>query len=339
MVFKDLSAAWLERLSARKRKPCKPATLETFESRVRTHINPLIGEVDVEIFQNKQLRDFAEALVAKALAPKTIFEVVSLVQQIIKSAQDENGNILYIRNWNADFVLERVPEIGNQKQPTITKEQLCEALKVRNASTDKYRIVVALLCASGLRVGELTALRVGDDGIHSGWDKEGSLLAVHTSLWRGKEQLPKTVSSIRLVDLSDSVNEMLAAYVQDKGKNFGDYLFATKNKTPFSPTSLQKLALAPLGIPGFHSCRRWRITHLKMAGTPEPLLKAWAGHSTATTLRRVMTRVLRTGSGESRGFNAWASGLIFLSMWRPLHHNFTPRDSRRGNPRLCKPYC
>jgi integrase len=277
MLIKDLAASWLERLKNRKRKPLKPASLAIFSSYVSNHVNPLIGGLDVETFQSKHLRQFAEALVAKDLAPKTIHELVNTVQQIVASAQDENGNALYVRNWNREFILENVPDIRNQHQPTCTKEMIREALRLRHASTDKYRPIIALLLASGIRIGELLALRCGDDGEHSGWDQENSRLAIRTSLWRGVEQKPKTANSIRVVDLSTPVNEMLAAYAINKHPR--DYLFATRLGTPFTSHGLHQQVLIPLGIPGFHSMRRWRVSYLKMIGTPEPLLKAWIGHS------------------------------------------------------------
>jgi integrase len=96
-----------------------------------------------------------------------------------------------------------------------------EAMRVRNAPTDKYRTIVALLLASGIRVGELVALRCGDDGEHSGWNQENSALAIRTTLWNGVEQSPKTLASIRMVDLSAPVNEMLAAYAKALNKNRG----------------------------------------------------------------------------------------------------------------------
>ena len=166
----------------------------------------------------------------------------------------------------------------------IAKEQLKEALKVRHTSTDKYRIIIALLAASGIRIGELVALRCGDDGEHSGWDQENGLLAIRSSLWNGKEQKPKTLSSIRLVDLSQPVNAMLATYVQAAGKKLRDFLFSTSKGTALRPESLRKLALDPLGIPGFHSLRRWRVSYLKSIGTPESLLKSWIGHSSGSDI-------------------------------------------------------
>jgi integrase len=194
------------------------------------------------------------------------------------------GNALYVRNWNRDFILENVADVRDQRQPICTKEMIKEAMRVRHASTDKYRIIIALLLASGIRIGELVAMRCGDDGEHSGWDEQNSLLAIRTSLWGGNEQLPKTRSSIRSVDLSAPVNAMLAAYAKSLNKNPVDYLFSTKRGTPLRPSSLCTYALAPLGIPGFHSARRWRVTYLKTIGTPDSLLKYWLGHSSGNDI-------------------------------------------------------
>lgn len=282
MMIKDLAATWLERLEYRRRKPVKPASLAIFSSYVSNHIEPLIGDLAVESFQNKQLKEFAEALVAKHLAPKTVHELVNTVQQIISSAQDENGNALHVRNWNREFILENVPDVRDQRQPVCSKEIIREALRLRHASTDKYRPIIALMLASGIRIGELLALRCSDDGEHSGWGHENSLLAIRTSLWRGVEQKPKTVSSIRMVDLGTPVNEMLVAYATNK--KAGDFLFATRRGTPFTSHGLHQQALIPLGIPGFHSMRRWRVSYLKTIGTPESLLKAWIGHSSGNDI-------------------------------------------------------
>jgi integrase len=279
MILRSLTTDWITRLQNRKRRPCKPASIFCFSSYIQKHINPFLGDQEVEAIGNKQLKEFAEALVAKNLAPKTILEIVNTTKQCIASAQDDNGSQPYPRAWNNNWVLEGVPDVRNQKQPLCTAEMLKNAMKVRHASTDKYRIIIALLAASGLRVGELVSLRVGDDGEHSGWDQENSLLAIRTSLWRGKEQQPKTLNSIRVVDLSAPVNAMLAAYVVPQGKKNGNYLFATRKGTPYAPAFLREHALTPLNIPGFHSLRRWRVSWLRSTGTPESLLKLWIGHA------------------------------------------------------------
>jgi len=305
MLLHELATDWIARLQNRRRRPVKPATTSTFSSYIQNHINPLLGDQEVEAIGNKQLKEFAEALVAKDLAPKTVLEIVNTVKQCIASAQDDNGGQLYPRTWNNDWILEGVPDVRDQHQPLCTKEMLKEALKVRHASTDKYRIIVALLAASGLRVGELLSLRVGDDGEHSGYDQENSLLAIRTSLWRGQEQKPKTASSIRTVDLSAPVNAMLAAYVAQGGKKTGDFLFATRKGTPYAQAFLREHLLTPLDIPGFHSLRRWRVSYLRSTGTPEMLLKAWLGHSNGSDITARYDK-----SGEDKAWRSnWATRL------------------------------
>jgi integrase len=276
-TFVEQGRIYIDQLSTRNRKRAKPATLAAYESYLRTHIIPGLGNLELSTFGNAALKSFVQTLIEKKLSPKSIQEIAAFARGIVLSAVDAEGEPVYQRTWRLDFV--DAPVVVNQRQPTITKNKLQDALRVRHTKTDKYRVVVALLAATGIRVGELVALRCGDDGEHSGWDQDNSLLAIHTSMWRQKEQRPKTLSSIRKVDLSQPVNAMLAEYVERTKKKPGEYLFASRNGTPVSPTTLRTYGLIPLGIPGFHSLRRWRVSYLKSIGTPESLLKSWIGHS------------------------------------------------------------
>jgi integrase len=277
MNFATQGRIYIDTLKTRKRRPIRPASVSVFESYLRNHVVPSIGTTELESFKNGALKAFVQTLIDKKLSPKSIAEISAFTRSIVASVLDADGNQVYPRTWNQEFV--DAPPIVRQHQPVCTKEMIKEALRVRHARTDKHRVLVALLLASGIRVGELVALRVGDDGEHSGWDQENSLLAIRTSLWRGVEQRPKTLASIRMVDLSTPVNEMLAAHVAATNKNPGEFLFATRKGTPLSPGGLYERVLVPLGIPGFHSCRRWRVSFLKKARTPDSLLKAWIGHA------------------------------------------------------------
>jgi integrase len=275
--FATQGRVYIDRLKTRNRRPIRAATVAAFEGYLRNHVVPSIGTTELESFKNGALKTFVQTLVDKKLSPKTIAEISAFTRSIVASVLDADGNQVYPRTWNQDFV--DAPPIVRQHQPVCTKEMIKEALRVRHVRTDKHRVLIALLLASGIRVGELVALRVGDDGERSGWDQGNSLLAIRTSLWRGKEQKPKTQASIRMVDLSAPVNDMLAAHVVGANKKPGDYLFSSRAGRPLSPGSLRRKALDPLGISGFHSCRRWRVSYLKTVGTPDSLLRAWIGHS------------------------------------------------------------
>src|SRR5580704_8428821 len=206
-TFAEQGRIYIDQLSTRNRKRAKPATLAAYESYLRTHIIPGLGNLELSTFGNAALKSFVQTLIEKKLSPKSIQEIAAFARGIVLSAVDAEGEPVYQRTWRLDFV--DAPMVVNQRQPTITKNKLQDALRVRHTKTDKYRVVVALLAATGVRVGELVALRCGDDGEHSGWDQDNSLLAIHTSMWRQKEQRPKTLSSIRKVDLSQPVNAML----------------------------------------------------------------------------------------------------------------------------------
>jgi len=49
-------------------------------------------------------------------------DYVNLTKLIVSSAIDDNGDELYPRKWNNDFI--DLPVIENQKQPTFTVEQM-----------------------------------------------------------------------------------------------------------------------------------------------------------------------------------------------------------------------
>jgi integrase len=256
------------------------------------------------------LAHFLQKTADEKLSSSTIRKILTTVPLIIKSAEDDDCNPLYPKTWNFKSILEMVPH-GDAQQPTISAKQLKNALKFKGAHTDRYRIVVALLAATGIRVGEFLALRASDDGEHSGWNQENSALEIRTSIWDGEEQLPKTKSAIRTVDLSEPVNAMVAAYVKNANKKPGDYLFATRNGKPYRPASLEELALAPLGVPGFHALRRWRFTHLRTSALRIRWRNIGLAIRAVVASASAMTNPQTTRSGDARRRMLSASGLIY----------------------------
>src|SRR5580692_8732907 len=157
MNFSDQGRVYIDRLKTRNRHPIKPATVAAFEGYLRNHVAPHLGQAELEPFSNGALRDFVQVLLSKKLAPKTIAEVSAFVRAIVASVLDQDGNQIYPRTWNLDFV--DAPPIAKQHQPAVSKELLQDilndrAIKVRN------RVMLALLGATGLRIGELVATQL-----------------------------------------------------------------------------------------------------------------------------------------------------------------------------------
>jgi integrase len=276
VTFKDQIAWYMQHLQTRNRGRAKPATLALYQAFSNNHVLPMLGEIRIESFTNGPMKKFVQQLNDKKLSPKTVKEISSFVRSVIASAVDDEGNKLYPREWNHRFI-DAVP-VKDQRQPTITREALQLALKNKKIKV-RDRVFVATLASTGLRLGEMLALKIGSDPAdqESCWDVGAQMIRIRKSVWRGKLQAPKTYSAVRDIDISEPVNDMLKKFAD--GRKPGAFLFATKTGQPLSPKYIRTYILEPLQIPGAHSLRRLRVSYLREVGCNESILKAWLGHS------------------------------------------------------------
>jgi integrase len=266
MNFATQSELWLSNLGTRKRRPAKPSTLSTFNSYVKHHITPIIGDHEIVTFGNAKMRNFVAHLASEKLAPKTIAEIANAVKQIIASAIDpQTGDPLYPRTWNSEFI--DAPIVENQHQPIVGREQIEKA--IANASKTDATLYM-LLAASGLRIGEALSLRIGT-APSSSYFADGAI-TVQSSLWRRREQTPKTIAALRTVEIAGPAVERIAQFA--KGRT--GFLFG--NGVPPSQSAFRD-RLNKAGIEGFHALRRFRVTHLRKQRAPEDLIRYWLGHS------------------------------------------------------------
>jgi integrase len=281
MNFAQQGRVYIDRLKTRNRHPIKPATASAFESYLRTHVVPHIGQAKLESFNNGALKDFVQVLINKNFAPKTIAEVSAFVRAIVASVLDQDGNQVYPRNWNLDFV--DAPPIRKQRQPTVTKEFLQTILDDNNAKL-RSRVMLALLASTGMRVGEVQALQLGPDPLEQNtvWNSNARMIRVRKSIYRGQLQEPKTLASVRDIDLPSSSNKMLQEFTA--GRRQGEFLFCTKSGKPLAQSHITTYILRPLGIPGCHALRRFRVSHLREVGCNEDILKSWLGHSAGSDI-------------------------------------------------------
>jgi integrase len=149
---------------------------------------------------------------------------------------------------------------------TITSD---EVLDVILRSPQRERVLFALLAGIGLRIGEALALK------HTDFSDGFRVVRVSRSLWKSKEQSPKTENAVREVVL----HPWLASLVSDWATtNPTPYLFSTNSGKPLSQRNVLRSlhAVVPLGL---HAFRRFRTEVLRRAGCPEDLIKLWLGHA------------------------------------------------------------
>ncbi|MDA4130665.1 MAG: site-specific integrase [Thaumarchaeota archaeon] len=269
MIFEKQFDTFWSQLTARKRNPPKPATLAAYRSYWKNWVNPEIGRLEVSQVENGAMKGLVSKLASVNLSPATIAGITQLVKGIVASAIDDNGNCLYVRKWNAEFIDQ--PVIQDQDAPVIGREALSEAI---SRAQGQSRTLYALLAGSGLRISEALALKVGPRPGSSYWDPDQSKLVIRKALYRGKEQSTKTAAGVREVDLAPELNTFLMQNVPQNDT----FCFSNQNGTPLRLGTAYAIK-DELGLPGFHSFRRFRITHLENQGVPRGLVMFWTGHA------------------------------------------------------------
>jgi hypothetical protein len=88
----------------RKRKPIAPATVEWWQGCLDVWILPNLGDVPLPSVGNFALKGLVEKMVAAGLSPKTVNTYSQVVKSVVASAVNEEGEQLFPRKWNHEFV-------------------------------------------------------------------------------------------------------------------------------------------------------------------------------------------------------------------------------------------
>ncbi len=266
LTFRQQADWWLAALPKRKRRPVKPATVSGWRDALNAWLLPNLGEKLLADVSNKAARELIEKMSAAGLSAKTIVNYVQVVKLVVASAVNDEGEQVYPRTWNSDFIQLPVVRKDKQHRPTVTDADLKEILS--NTKKRKYVMLFSLLAATGLRVGEALALRSTDFG------PDCRVLYVRRSVWRGTEQEPKTSNAVRIVDIP----EVFACELRGYLASLNGYLFATADGKPLQQRNVLRILHGVKSV-GFHAFRRFRLTWLRKIGVPKDLERYWMGHA------------------------------------------------------------
>jgi integrase len=178
----------------------------------------------------------------------------------------------------------RLPRRGPiaEKAP-IAPEKIRELLE---SLPEPSRSIASLLVFTGLRIGELLALRWRDIDLESG------SIRVRQSVYEGVFDEPKTKRSLRTVPLSKAGISILAFYKR-ADSNPDALVFATRKGSPLSRRNLLNRQFKPtcerIGLVGanWHWLRHANATLLDTVGAPLGTVQALLGYSSAEITRDV----------------------------------------------------
>jgi len=266
-TFQDFAERWQTTVLVQH----KPSTQSAMRSHINVTLVPHFGKkmvADLEA-SPEQIQAWVSGL---KCSPKTVRNVVITFRLMWKSARAWG----YVKhNPFEDLVL---PTRGLVRRFCLSLEEI---RRIITAASGPHRTFYWLAAETGLRSGELCALRVEDV------DLAGALVRVRQSVWHGKIQTVKSLKGNREFAISPELAKHLREYLKTWRPNQLNLLFATQNGTPWDANLLRKRKFHPLlkrlGIPrcGFHAFRHGNSTLLDQLHVPMKLRQERLGHSDA----------------------------------------------------------
>ena len=287
MPFGDWLTYWYENHSKPK---IRPTTQETYESRIRLHIIPEIGDIPLNKLTQNDLQQFYGRLKKSGRKRFTDKYGEGLSDRMVRMCHATCRSAL--EKAVQDGLIRVNPAIGCKLPPkkaremqVLTREELQRFLI--QAKFEGYYEVFLLDLATGLRRGELMALQWDDLVFETGV----LTISKQVSLVCGKivMSVPKTKSSIRKLVLPPAVVQVLREYRESVHSR---WMFPSPvlEDMPLNPGSVyDRLQLilehANCKQVCFHDLRHTFATLALQNGMDVKTLSAMLGHvSAATTL-------------------------------------------------------
>lgn len=249
----------------------KPSTQCSTRSQLRRWLRPQLGNCALKDLDGQKLQAFVSSCDCNS---KTTRNLVATLRMMWTSARAWG----YVTHDPFEGVV--LPKRGLVQTFTFSLE---DTKRIIGAASGPYSTFYSILAETGIRGGEICALRVAD------LDLENAVIQVRQNVWRGKIQTVKSRKGNRRFPISAELVEHLRGYLQSWRPNALSLLFATGNNTPWDHSLVRKRKLHPLlkklGIPqcGFHAFRHGNATLLDQIGAPMAVRLNRLGHTEAQT--------------------------------------------------------
>ena len=187
-----------------------------------------------------------------------------------------------------------MPRLSHAQAPHFTLDEL---RRVLGAATEPYRTLYWLVAETGMRAGEVCALRWEDV------DLANCEVCVQRSVWNGVEHSPKTQTGTRRFTIS----AQLATHLGTRSRT-ASLVFPSEAGTALRPNNILRRHLHPLlasfGISrrGLHAFRHAMATLMDTAGVPMKVRQERLGHTNAEITMNLYTHPV---ADADRAFATW----------------------------------
>ncbi len=272
IVFSQAASEWLEEVAVKR----KYSTYVKYRNVYRIHLEEILGPLRLSERPNQQIQEkIFDHLSGESLSDSIRKSVCIVARQILEFAG---------RKYSAHIPVMKLPAAKQGRRPvdTFSKAEQSRILDCIYNGPDKFKIAMLLCLYTGIRLGELCALKWSD------FDFRDKTMTVNRTVQRIAvkgymtrtilmETDPKSESAKRTIPLTE---EMITLLEGLRGE--GEYVFGGKN--PLEPRTMQyrlKGILKKAEVEGrnFHILRHTFATNCVESSMDIKTLSVILGHS------------------------------------------------------------
>lgn len=269
--FEKLANEWL----TYKRNSIKESTYCNYMSIIDNYLKPEFKDLNFNevVNYNKYVMTLSERLSAK-----TIRDIIAVFKAILKYYEEEYNQVLKIKKSS-------MPRVLKSKVKTLNESERKKIEKYCLNSNDLQMLGIVICLNTGLRIGEICALKwenieIEEKRIHitSTIERMYNKRSGTSKLIIG---LPKTESSIRNIPISNKLHKILVSL---NGKYKKEHFLLTGSLKPLEPRRYQYifkelLKKIEIGDYKFHALRHTFATNCIEVGMDIKSLSEILGHA------------------------------------------------------------
>ena len=256
----------------------KFSSKKSYDNMVNTHLMPVFGDAQLRLITKDLVQNFVTAKAKGDSSWKTVKHIRTALGSILEAAvRDDLLTSNPVRKT-------RMPRCGPVEESTAISPESIRALL--EALPEPSRSIATLLAMTGLRIGELLALRWQDI------DFEKGFFSVKQTVYEGHFDVPKSKRSKRTLPLGPVCAQIFAS-LRKLGVSPSALVFSTRNGSPLSRRNLLNRQLKPackaLGLTegDWHWLRHAHATLLDSVGAPLGTVQALLGHASPEVTREI----------------------------------------------------
>ncbi|MSO41846.1 MAG: site-specific integrase [Solirubrobacterales bacterium] len=311
--LREYAEEWIDRYQGNGRRGFTDDTRQDYRRDLSRYAYPFFDERRGRTVSGITPRDVADWITwlcnehqqGRALADATVRRIMSPMRACLATARREG----LIRHSPLDgATLPHRPEIDDVEEivKAFSRDQLRTFLAIVRP---EYQLLFRLLAATGLRWGEVAALRWRDLQL----DGSRPRVRVRRALGRRRRKgdapqfkPPKSKYGRREVPLDAALVSQLRRHRSEtRWSGDDDLVFAARNGAPLRQENVRRRVLKPaveeVGAPwaGFHSFRHTCASMLFERGANAVQVQRWLGHHSPAFTLNVYVHLLEDGAGRA----------------------------------------